>query len=307
MIRCCVPIVALLAFAGAASAQVNGTIAGDSYGAPFAVQTTQTGFGDNFSEMNALYARIDSGRLFVTVTGNIEANFNKMEFFLDSRGGGQNVFPALPGNDGSGVMAPGLRFPLGYSADYHLIIRRGTDNNVGKFDVDFADLNAGTSSSYSNLFAGNLTGVGSTGTGVNASPMQFGYDNSNVAGVIGGSGAADQTAAAAVQTGVEFSIALSDLGVFGAGLVTPVQEICMIAFQNNQGHNYASNQFLPGLVTPQGNWGGDGTGAFTGVLNLDMQSALFEGYRPACITIPAPASLSLLGLGGLIAARRRRA
>jgi hypothetical protein len=307
MIRKSVTVVALLGLAGTASAQVNGTTAGDSYGAPLAVQTTQTGFGDNASELNAMYARVDGGRLYVALTGNIEANFNKLEFFLDSRSGGETTFSGVPGNDGVAPMANRLVFPNGFAADYHLIIRRGNDQGTNRFDVDFAFL-GGAASSYGNLFAGNLEGVGSTGIGVNAFPMQFAYDNANLAGVIGGNAAADPIAAAAVQTGLEFSIDLRDLGISGSGLVPPPdQNICMIAFQNNQGHNYASNQFLPGLPTPQGNWGGDGAGGFTGNLDLNMAAGVFANYTPACIPIPAPASLSLLGLAGVAAARRRRA
>jgi hypothetical protein len=36
-----------------------------AYGAPLAVQTVQTGFGDNNSELNAAYAAISEGNLYL--------------------------------------------------------------------------------------------------------------------------------------------------------------------------------------------------------------------------------------------------
>ena len=45
-----------------------------------------------------------------------------------------------------------------------------------------------------------------------------------------------------------------------------------LVFQTNDGHNYASNQFLGGLAAPQGNLGGDGLGNFTGSLNFDLNN-----------------------------------
>ena len=64
---------------------------------------------------------------------------------------------------------------------------------------------------------------------------------------------------AAVGTGIEFKIPLASIGS-AAGSVR------LLAFINGQGHDYASNQFLPGLPAASGNLGGDGTGAYTGNL-----------------------------------------
>ena len=49
------------------------------YGDPVTVQTVQTQFGDNLSELNAAYAYSTNGLLYLLITGNLEANFNKME------------------------------------------------------------------------------------------------------------------------------------------------------------------------------------------------------------------------------------
>ena len=52
------------------------------YGSALAVQTVQTQFGDanpnNGSELDAAYAVCDAARLYLLLTGNIEANFNRV-------------------------------------------------------------------------------------------------------------------------------------------------------------------------------------------------------------------------------------
>jgi hypothetical protein len=292
-------IVAAIAAPASAQIVVDGT-KDAGYGAALAVQTVETGFGDanpnGGSELDAGYAVITGGRLNLMLTGNVEANFNKLEIFIDSKAGGQAVFDSS-GNDGAGAM-DGLVFDAGFTADYHIIVRRGNDAGNDKFDIDFANLVAQSASGYLDVLGGS-TGSGSTGTGVNASAIDVGYDNSNVAGVAGGSAAANQAAAAAVTTGLELSIALSDLGYAGG-------QICIMAGQNNQGHNYWSNQFLGGLPAPQGNLGGDEAGGFTGEGAIDMNH--FAGDQFFCV-VPEPATMALGGLAllGLAAARRRRA
>ncbi len=277
-----------LAISASAMAQIDGTRGGtDGYGPAVAVQTTNTGFGNNQSEWNAAYGTFSGGRLNLLLTGNLEANFNKYEIFIDSRSGGQTVYSS-PGNfDGTNSMN-GLRFDNGFQPDYHIVVRRGNDNGNDKFDLDFANLQAGTFSSYGDILGGN-TGTGNTGTGVNASAINVAYDNSNVGGVVDGNNAANQTAAAAVTTGLELSIKLSDLGNFGT-------DLRVWTFQNNQGHNFAANQFLPGLESPQGNLGN------LSALNMNNFYPTTDGW----FVVPAPSAASLLALGGLVALRRRR-
>ena len=267
-----------------------------AYGSALAVQTVETGFGDNLSELNAAYGIFDSGRLFLMVTGNIEDNFNKLEIFIDSKAGGQNVFDSS-GNDNAGAM-DGLQFDAAFTADYHVILRRGNEMGNDRFDVDFANLGAQSASGYFDVMGGH-TGSGTTGTGVNASPIEVGYDNSNVLGVQGAApNAADPSAALAVLTGVELSIELADLGYVGG----PIR---IMVGMNNQGHNFWSNQFLSGLPAPQGNLGGDGLGTFTGEGAIDLTS--FEGDQFFTV-VPEPSSFAILALGPLVllgVARRR--
>ncbi len=289
-------VIAVMAAAGVAAAQpvIDGSISGDNYGSDRSVQQVQTQFGDNLSELNAAYARIEGGRLYLTLTGNLEANFNKLELFFDSAAGGENTFSGTPGNDGSGNMT-GLTFDAGFEADYHLIFRRGFDGSTDRFDVDYAVLGTANASGYFDIFGGSTEGSGATGTGANSQPIEVGYDNSNTAGIMGGTGAADQDAARAVQTGLEISIDLADLGA-------PAGAFKVLAFVNNGDHNYASNQFLGALEAPQGNLGGDGFGNFTGGMNFDLNDFAGNQY----FIVPAPGAMALLGLGGLVGLRRRR-
>src|SRR5688572_6747060 len=145
-------VLAVLIYSSAAFAAINvdGTRDGD-YGAALAVQTVETGFGDNFSEWNAAYGRIEGGRLYLMFTGNLEANFNKLEIFIDSKAGGQSVFDSS-GNDNAQRM-DGLVFDVGFTADYHVIARRGDDGGNLKFDLDFADLGGQSASGYLDFLA----------------------------------------------------------------------------------------------------------------------------------------------------------
>jgi hypothetical protein len=280
-----------------AAPAVDGTVSGmDVYGPALAVQTVNTGFGNNQCEWNAAYGRNDGSKLRIAFTGNLQDNFNKFEVFIDSKAGGQSVYSSR-GNDDTNRMN-GMTFDSGFEADYHLIFRRG----AGKFDVDIAHLQggAGAFSSYQTLFGvGNTEGAASTGTGVNSNPIEVAYTNANTGGVVDGSNAANQAAALAVTTGLEFSISLSDLGFTNGN-------IRVFAFQNGDGHHYGSNQFLPGLQAPQGNLGGDGSGGFNGTFALNMNN-YYPGAAEGWFTVvPAPGAATLLGLGGLVALRRRR-
>jgi hypothetical protein len=136
--------------------------------------------------------------------------------------------------------------------------------------------------------------------------LDFAFDNSNLAGVLGGTGAADQAAAAAVTTGLELSISLADLGNPGIGDVLQV-----VVAQNNGDHNYLSNQVLGGLPAGTGNLGGDGGGGFTGNLG-GVNFNQFAGNQffriPVTAEIPEPSSVALV-LGalalGAVALRRK--
>ena len=209
------------------------------YSTPLAVQTVDTQFGDNSTEWNAGYAYVNGGKLYLMFTGNLQNNFNKLEIFIDSKSGGSSTFTSA-GNDGAGVMN-GMIFDNGFAPDYHLIARRGS----GKLDLDFANLTTPAFSSYLDLLGGIDSGSGFTGTGTNTRPIRVGYDGSNFAGIIGGTGAADQVAAA-VTTGLELCIDLADLG-------NPTGPMKVMLLQCSDNHDFVSNQSLGGLPAGYGN------------------------------------------------------
>src|SRR5204862_2362305 len=124
------------------------------YGAPLAVQATQTGFGDanppgslGGSELDAAYGKISGGRLYLLFTGNHEPNFNKLEVFIDSKAGGENTLSNAPQYDffnGSNWISQnlgGLKFDGAFSPDYHLFSRWGSGS--GTYNVDFINRQGG--------------------------------------------------------------------------------------------------------------------------------------------------------------------
>ncbi|HEV8607583.1 MAG TPA: PEP-CTERM sorting domain-containing protein [Tepidisphaeraceae bacterium] len=323
----------IVLLSAAAAALANVTVDGSrdvDYGALRAVQAVQTGFGDanppgalGGSELDAAYATIANGRLYLLFTGNHEPNFNKFEVFIDSRAGGENTLSGTPGYDffnGSAWISQGLTgltFDAGFAADYHLFSRWGS--GTGSYNVDLVNRQGGGSatvpgSSGSSPNAVGLIAAGSIApgnVGTNASgtaltqALEFAINDNNAAGVTGGSGAANVADAAAVTTGMEFSIALADLGNPASG-----STILIAAMINNGDHNYLSNQILGPLAPPQGNLGGDGNGGFIGNLG-GMNFNQFTGAQYFGIVVPdvvpEPSSAGLFALAVIaLAARARR-
>jgi hypothetical protein len=258
--------------ANRADGQADGrrTSAGDNYGPYVAIQMTNTDFGDNSgiqsgSELDAAYFWNDDTNLYLMFTGNLENNFNRANIFIDSVPGGENVLTAdvnnggnNPTNDGWANRHAGLRFDAGFSPDYLLIARAGVTPGVGNtFDLDFNSVgNAGVVVTGTNLFNGSPWGF----NGMLLNGIMVGFDDSNTHGISGGSGAANQAAAAAVTTGLEFTIPLAEIGA------SPGNTIKIAAMINGQNHDFLSNQALGAFAPPQGNLGGDGAGNFTGNL-----------------------------------------
>lgn len=293
-------VVAVLAVAGAAQAQVNGQLK-PIYGPSVAVQSVGTQFGNsnlgqvgaaNGSELNAAFGYIAGGNLNILLTGNLESNFNNLNIFIDSGvAGGLNQLPNaadLPdigfgklrrlGGDGSGN---GLRFDSGFNANFYLAIAGGGSD----FFVDGATLNT---SGNSGSFIGQ-SGYGQTGTltgGTNFLNALIAIDNSNTAGVNSfGDPMGDPLTAV---TGIELQIPLASLGYTGG-------DIRVLAFIASPSNDFLSNQFLGALPAGSPNVG-DPRGK-------DLSTIAGEQF----FVIPTPGSLALMAMGGLIAARRRRA
>jgi hypothetical protein len=284
-----------------------------AYGAALAVQTVETHFGDGNplggSELDAAYAVVTGGRLYLMLTGNLENNYNTLEVFIDSKAGGENVLSPTPQYDVNGApwTSPnlgGMTFDPGFTADYHLVSSWG--GNGTPFHAHFVDRQGGGAAQVPGSLGATPNAVGNTAAGTilagnvgpNASAtaltqnVEFALDDNNAAGVIGGTAVANQAAAAAVTTGMEYSIALADLGNPAPGAT-----IRIFAAINNGDHNYLSNQVLAGLAAPQGSLGGDGSGTFTGALagvNFDTLAGnqYFSLQVPGALAEPAIPTLS---------------
>jgi hypothetical protein len=294
-------LLAGLVVSPAAAAPVLDGTQDASYGAPVAVQTVQTGFGDNFSELDAAFAQVSGGKLYLMLTGNIEANQNRLEIFVDSKAGGQNKLvndANTPTNDSWAPAYAGFTFDAGFTADYMFILRR----SGASFNVDLATIGGGPSAyeAVTNIFGGS-----STGANPNALPIAgvgVAYDNSNTLGVGGNApNAAVAGSALTATTGLELAIPLSAIG-------NPSSSIKISAMVNsNDPHTYLSNQFLGGLAAPQGNLGGDGTGAFNGTVGqINLNN--FAGNQFFTVQVPEPTSMVLVGwaLVGLVCCMWRR-
>jgi len=291
-----VGVIALASAAGAASAQVNGQYK-PSYGSALAVQQVATGFGDaaggniqtaNGSELDAAFASSGGGVVNLLFTGNLESNFNKFVIFIDNgNAAGQNQ---LTGGGGLPSQYTGFRFDSGFRATQWISVTCG-GGPFGMF-VDGGDLVANVGG-YQGGNDGQSGGALSGGT--NTLGLLVALDNSNGAGVTGSSAAGALTA----TTGVEVQIPLASLGLGSANF-----NVC--AFINGQNHDYASNQFLGSLQPGQGNLGGDGFGTFNGTVGaIDLNNAAYAAGQQ-WFHVPAPGTMGLIGLAGLLASRRRR-
>jgi hypothetical protein len=163
------------------------------YGAPLSVQNTNTQFGNGTngdpinggggSEIDAVYAKVSGGRLYVLVTGNLETNFNKLDIFVDSKAGGVNTINGAQQPGGMdpfccGGFAPpnggntnnvgalqhmnGLTFDTGFNADYALSITHGFEGNIGGSGVTAyaASAHFATLSSTGNPADGSVQALG---------------------------------------------------------------------------------------------------------------------------------------------------
>lgn len=138
---------------------MDGSIVGDEafYGAALSTQNTRTHFGDNNSddpvvtanggsEINQVFGRVENGRLYIMITGNLEPNFNKLEVFIDSVAGGVNQLdganlpasvdgwccgqtnPNNPITSGALQSMNGLSFDDGFEADRYFTFSNGTED-----------------------------------------------------------------------------------------------------------------------------------------------------------------------------------
>ena len=241
-------------------------VAEAEYGAALAQQNVQTSFGDSTagqigfadgSELDLGYGTVVGDKLYLLLAGNLQANFNKLEIFLDTQAGGQNRLrgdnPAVDGNglnrmgaDGSGTN--GLQFEAGFEADYWLGATVGDAAANYAFYLNYAQLHTGAGNT-NGWFLGS-TAAGSDGTlsyGFNPHGIKGTINNGNTNGVAGGTNTPSwgllylASSGAGVTSGVELAIPLAAIG-------NPTGTIKVCAFLNAPNHDYLSNQALEGLL-----------------------------------------------------------
>ena len=155
------------------------------------------GSGADGSELNAVYARKDSTNLYLFISGNLEDNYNKMEIFIDSNTGGQNVLSAMP--DAFGGLN-GMTFDPGFTADYLFSVYCGgtSATNIANAGIDFTDIPTAGGGTWVNLGQNRMAdptqlepglyidNPANPGTPIlSTSGNQLGINNSNIAGVVG--------------------------------------------------------------------------------------------------------------------------
>ena len=142
----------LLSAASTFAAPVLDGTADPEYGAALSTQNTNTQFGNatsgdpinggGGSELDQVFGYISGGRLYVTLAGNLETNFNKFDVFIDSKAGGSNVINGAslpagvdqfccggngtnPNNTGALQRLNTLTFDAGFEADHFLSFTHG--------------------------------------------------------------------------------------------------------------------------------------------------------------------------------------
>ena len=266
------------------------------YGPPLAIQDTNTGFGDsnlgqvdyaNGSELDAAFGGIDAGFLYLVLAGNLESNFNKLEIFIDSKGGGENRLLGTNSNqggflrmcdDGSGN---GLIFETGFEADYWISPTCG--GAPFAMYVDYVVVGGGVGYYLGQGQAGGGGGGALTGGNAPSGGGSLGVlasiNNSTVAGVAGGGCPPGAGSGAGVTTGLELAIPLAAIG-------NPTSCVNVVAFVNGSSHDYVSNQVL---------------GAATGACNMaDPRSVDFRQqpgvqFFTVCPGLPTSATPSTWG------------
>ncbi|MCA9230449.1 MAG: PEP-CTERM sorting domain-containing protein [Planctomycetales bacterium] len=125
---------------------IDGNASGDGY-ASLSTQNTNTHFGDastgdainggGGSEIDQVFAKIEGGRLYMVIAGNLQSNFNKLDIYFDSDSnaavpGGVNQVVAAnlpagvdPYSGGAFEGSNGLIFDAGFTADYFMTFNHG--------------------------------------------------------------------------------------------------------------------------------------------------------------------------------------
>ncbi|MBP7829909.1 MAG: hypothetical protein KA248_08330 [Kiritimatiellae bacterium] len=312
----------------AQSPTIDGLLDADFYGAARSVQDTPTSFGDatnghvrfarGGSELDAAYARVSDGTLFLFIAGNVETagqgvqwpagNRNRLDIFIDSIDGGQN---SLRGDnadvDGNGLnrmghLDPandGLKFDTGVEHDFFLTFNNYTEivnipgsgnQELWRGALHYASLPTGGSGTGLLVGTASDSWPGSYPDSFTLSQgVRLGFRNSNTNGVTG-TGAPSPSAAGAgnVTSGLELAIPLALLDSTNGGLNA---EFRITAFINDSAHGYLSNQTLGPMGQPPGSYGNIGEPRV-----FDFSQSYSPGAQYVTVSNPFPSTRLILPL-----------
>ncbi len=205
-------------------------------GALVATQDNETGLGDNISELNQMFIRVETDAIHVGLTGNLATDGTGLALFVDSVPGGQNTlstaaFPMPP----SGIpQLTGLTMEAGFAPDYVIFVNAFS----GSVYVDLYELATGGGGVKRFVGSGTVGDLdGFLNGGSNPNGMLVAVSNANTNGVTDFSA----TQAASATSGLELSIPLADIGLTEA---TGTVDILAIILRSN---GQVSNQLLPGV------------------------------------------------------------
>ena len=278
---------------GAQSPTIDGQLDAAFYGAPVAVQNTPSAFGNatnghprfavQGSELDAAYARVSDGYLFLFIAGNLETagqgltwsvgNLNKLELFVDAIPGGQNSLRGDNADVDGGALGSmghldpandGLKFDTGFEADFYLTFHNRTEV-VPYFDppqveawrgyLYYATLpSAGGGTAQTLGVAQDPTHTSFTTTFTFTNGVKLGFNNSNTGGVngTGSPNESDTSLAGNVTTGLELAIPVE---FFAADDGAIDANIRIVAFVNDSNHRFLSNQVLGPMGQTSGGYG----------------------------------------------------
>lgn len=214
-----------------------------------ATQNSPTSFGDSTgtqastggSELNQIFGSISGNKLTLGITGNLEANYNKLWIFFDAVSGGEST---LLGDNQSGgynqiTALQNVTFQNGgidlATMDHGLVFEVGVDGGPSHA-VNFFDLITNTATQVVSGGGFNTFPLSSEG---GPKGVTLGWNNSNSQGVTGGGGSAATADTATTGWELEIDIPLAFNGSQG--------NINVTAFITSGNGSFLSNQVLPGV------------------------------------------------------------
>lgn len=273
---------ALVAAAGSAQAGIDSASVVQLALGNFAVQNAETSFGGNNSLANCK-AEIAGGNLNLMFGGKLSTGFEKLVIMFDTKAGGANTLPFV-----AGANMGGMTLDATFDADYAFVLNGdGSTLYIDRTVYDFAGNGAGNyvgSVGWSN--GGVDVPVGGSQNGERASVnnqgggLPFGFNFLDAGG---------QATAAGYNTGMGFSVPLSQIDVPFADSFFDVFAVIV----GGDGSTL-STQTLGGS--------GNGIGAYPGAGGFNFNNVQGNQF----FSLPTPGAAALLGLGGLVAGRRRR-